>query len=537
MNFYNKPLGHRASDLPPRESGLPVSKDNFEQVSASQAAPYLPQAKLREIVIRKSGQSQSTLISLCLFQSETFSTEKGQRVLLNAGGSVWGMRWAPLRNRGGRQYLTIGGYKGNSEEHHILGQAQKSKTDVGGGGGDDGGDNEMMGCIQIWGFPQLGDDTNLTMHQPRLDMCILHERGVVFDLKWGPFGWHDDEKVIKDKNTLPRLGFLAVAFGDGSFSVYNIPYPTSLRKHFDVSDQETLYVKVKEPVFTGKMEGTLLWRLAWNSYNQIATGCTNGHICLWNLESDLSGVKSRSVSAQEENEPLLCFPAHDAAISSINWIVFEGGLESYIISSGFDGKVMLHDLQDPYDPTLLVRVRGFCLSFSYSYAMNAILFGDAEQSIRYLKPGEEDPKRPNKTGPTMDGDDEVDQCNLHVIGIAFHKGGSWDVDVSDYSPFMASVGAEGALKLTNMNRLRHRSLKLTQAILYHLKWIDGKLHMIENFPDEVYSSQMTSNPSYDGLIVGEASLQRVRFNPNPGSMAFLASAGAAGTVRVERFFL
>ena len=57
-------------------------------------------------------------------------------------------------------------------------------------------------------------------------------------------------------------------------------------------------------------------------------------------------------------EPLLCFPAHDAAISSINWIVFEGGLESYIISSGFDGKVMLHDLQDPYDPTLLVRVRG-----------------------------------------------------------------------------------------------------------------------------------------------------------------------------------
>ena len=83
---------------------------------------------------------------------------------------------------------------------------------------------------------------------------------------------------------------------------------------------------MKEPVFTGKMEGTLLWRLAWNSYNQIATGCTNGlsiifviflvqvicvvffsywdaygvgHICLWNLESDLSGVKSRSVSAQE----------------------------------------------------------------------------------------------------------------------------------------------------------------------------------------------------------------------------------------------
>lgn len=99
--------------------------------------------------------------------------------IINAGGSIWGLDFVPKPSSDKRsdQYLAIGGYN-TTTEHHLLCE----DVDV----------DHKLNAIQIWKCKSLA-----SRFTPSLDMCILHDFGVVVDLKWCPFSVYDNKVGYK----------------------------------------------------------------------------------------------------------------------------------------------------------------------------------------------------------------------------------------------------------------------------------------------------------------------------------------------------
>ncbi|KAI9337686.1 WD40-repeat-containing domain protein [Zopfochytrium polystomum] len=481
----------------PKIVGVRPNVNGWEVVeeSAAKDAKYFPH--LAEMALTLTvGNDEGVDLDLGLFQTYAYPNGR-ERALLNAGGSVWGLDWAPSDNPG-KQYLAVGGYKGNCEEHHLLGVVQESNEP-----------GDMNGCLQIWAVPSMTD-----RNPPYLEMGILHEKGVIYDLKI--------ETATTADGELPRLGMLAVAFGDGSVCLLTVPHPSSLRKHWGIPEGTTIFVKPNEFAFTSKLEG-LPWRISWDANGlAFATGCTSGGL--------------------ESERPQLYFPVHDSAIYSLEWLgppksqartgePFQRQ-NNLIVSGGCDGRIMMVDLRDAFGSIQMFRIRGFATCAVFSSFLNGFLISDAEHSVRFFRPGEVDPK-----ASKSQSEDDPNQRNIHTSGIASHPGGLWDLDTSPYLPCIVSVGADGFCKITNANRLGQRSHKLTQAILYRLELKeDGRLAVGDGLPDEVYYQIVSKGETPRAFKEPEIAIQKVRFNRNADRLHMVASAGVAGLVRVETVY-
>jgi hypothetical protein len=65
---------------------------------------------------------------------------------------------------------------------------------------------------------------------PRLALGLVHSHGRVWDMKWLPaaIGWTPPNSSAAAQAAVARLGFLCVAFGDGSVMVVAVPHPSAL---------------------------------------------------------------------------------------------------------------------------------------------------------------------------------------------------------------------------------------------------------------------------------------------------------------------
>lgn len=76
------------------------------------------------------------------------------------------------------------------------------------------------GLVQFWNLGALslgdGDSGNV---RPRLEFCLAHDFGYVYDMEWCPSGCYDDA----------RLGLLAVACSDSHVYVYSVPQPCKVK--------------------------------------------------------------------------------------------------------------------------------------------------------------------------------------------------------------------------------------------------------------------------------------------------------------------
>lgn len=155
---------------------------------------------------------------------------------MNVGGSIWGLDFAPKPspNKSSDQYLAIGGYN-STTEHHLLSE----DVDI----------NNKFNAIQIWKCRSY-----TSKFKPVLDMCILHDFGVVVDFKWCPFSVYDEEVITrKDQITqdlihhvyLQRLGILAAMFNNGTIRLFVVPHPQNVRKNNELSLEDTVYSKVQ----------------------------------------------------------------------------------------------------------------------------------------------------------------------------------------------------------------------------------------------------------------------------------------------------
>lgn len=145
--------------------------------------------------------------------SQSIKNKRGY--ILNTGISIWALEYIPKpasMHHDPIQYLAIGGYN-SIHEHYTM-------TD----------NPPVKNAIQIY---QTTSDTTPS-NPPKLDLCILHDFGVIVDFKWCPYSVYD---------TTDKLGILAILFGNGQIKVLVVPHPQHIRNQEEISTDETLYRK------------------------------------------------------------------------------------------------------------------------------------------------------------------------------------------------------------------------------------------------------------------------------------------------------
>lgn len=143
--------------------------------------------------------------------------------ILNTGGSIWGLDWCPkpAASVGDPhvQYLAVGGYVGTTDEHHAIGERTGGKGALQVWKIDSRLGRWVSGCAEVRGrnsdgvyerrdilrygtfdlsFPHLHAPSadQEESRRPTLQLCILHDYGCVWDMKWCPYGTYEVSDTI-----------------------------------------------------------------------------------------------------------------------------------------------------------------------------------------------------------------------------------------------------------------------------------------------------------------------------------------------------
>lgn len=113
------------------------------------------------------------------------------------GGSITKIAWCPTSNNNCDQIISVAINLNPNEELHL----------------NDRNSNNN-GLVQFWNFGLLNflERSNLL---PKLEFCIAHNYGHVYDMEWCPSGCHDTN----------RLGLLAIACSDSHVYIHHIQQP------------------------------------------------------------------------------------------------------------------------------------------------------------------------------------------------------------------------------------------------------------------------------------------------------------------------
>ncbi|KAI9031877.1 hypothetical protein CLU79DRAFT_693757 [Phycomyces nitens] len=156
---------------------------DYKLVSQSEASAYFPKdadpIKVNVGVSTKSNIEIPVRDSVCL---DTYMDYK-KSFILNTGGAIWSLDFCPKvpskDSHPNIHYLAVAGYRSPDPERYPIDVYQPTGT--------------YLNCIQIWRF-----DLSLrgAQRQPVLDMCLLHDYGIVIDAKWCPYGAYEEVKII-----------------------------------------------------------------------------------------------------------------------------------------------------------------------------------------------------------------------------------------------------------------------------------------------------------------------------------------------------
>ncbi|ORX79502.1 WD40 repeat-like protein [Anaeromyces robustus] len=362
--------------------------EDFEIVPEKKALQYLHHANKIDVKFQNRKSKAEELETVDPFQSVSCKNSDHLGYIFNTGGSVWGLDWCPIVGKE-TQYIAVGGFNGTTDKHYVIGEKKSEK-----------------GCIQLWNVGKLSDENNDEIITPFLDLIILHDYGYVSDLKWCPYGGYEVESLFEakkkndpsiKKGVLPRLGILAASFGDGSTKIFVIPHPHTLKESLGVDKDQPLYVKLT-PILRFSHPDTLLWKCSWGHNKLLAVACTNGCIAVYNIQKLLS---SSEIKKDENSDPYLFFPAHDACIQKVEFydemkairqhywgktIESEDDIHdpSLLISCSNDGKLSIYDLRDPWTNCTLVRLRAFFITTSWVPHLDSIILGTMDNDVRML---------------------------------------------------------------------------------------------------------------------------------------------------------
>lgn len=133
-----------------------------------------------------------------------------------------------------------------------------------------------------------------------------------------------------------------------------------------------MIVRIESSRCTFALEGTKALVVSWGGHRKIAAGYVNGKyvlvntncdfltqgigaVVVWNMEAALGGGDSNAVENSRKYIEL-SFNILDASVRCIAWRGFND--PDRLLVAGYDGRLMLLDINDPFIPFTLQRARG-----------------------------------------------------------------------------------------------------------------------------------------------------------------------------------
>jgi WD40 repeat protein len=361
------------------------------------------------------------------------------------------------------------------------------------------------GCIQLWEVPvECLDVAKEPLTQPRLDVVLCHDFGTVFDLRWCPVGCY--QKV--GESDFPRLGVFAATFHDGSLRVFSVPHATALRSVFGCQDdlKNPLFVRLR-PVFSSVLKEGTYTRVSWKVEGDrvlLATGTATGEAVVF----DLSQLPD-STGLENIYPPIFFRKEHQFFLRSIAWAERseQGGR---FVTSGYDGKLMISNLDDYQESDVLRRHNGFLTDVLWRADLEGIFFACSDNTVRYI-PDYDRTKNP-----------------ISIV----HRSGIWSLDASKHHTFIASASADGSVQIANVMRQRARDIKNIQVPVYRVLY---------NYEDPSALTFCENEPAQEAMFQKadmrfwplECIIYAARFHPEAYASTWIVSGGRTGVVRIE----
>lgn len=300
------------------------------------------------------------------------------------------------------------------------------------------------------------------------------------------------------------LGTLAVSMMDGRVLVLDIPSTDA--KCIQVTPRTILQVP-----------GSSCFSVAWGGDARLASGCTNGHIAVWDVDAS--------------DKPLVDAPVHDTLVSAVSWQMLPplntsgspnlAARPQILLSVGWDGSEYVTDVLDMYATARFAHSREprYAAVWAPWNGSWIVDMGDHQFGAVSLR--------------------THDVGKHHVIG--FHHGRILALDASAFHPFVASGSADGSVHISNAlqvskrkaiepgGRLMHKRFRLVQRdessfTLRHGYYPEGVLPTAQGQKQAVFSVDR-----WDPAV----GVTSVAWCPNASHALLLASGTGIGLVRIE----
>ncbi|OXV11615.1 hypothetical protein Egran_00624 [Elaphomyces granulatus] len=312
---------------------------------------------------KKSSQHSSTMKKVDGSASTSETQEKKVREgwILNLGNKVQCLAWAPNQDSL-VQYLAVAVVisEQQKEEFRVSGELKGAPAFT--------PSDPYPAALQIWSFKARDGE----MYTKSLDMAFEPKLRLVLCTDWGDLrriSWCPVARTPREEDEPKRLGLLAGIWGDGSVKILDVTV--------DGDSGATEYYKVTSAAFSCKPPSTVCTCLTWLSPSDIAVGCANGFVAIWNIASlPATEIESSPV-------PYFYMQLHSTYILNISSAYPQH--PHLLGTTSMGGQTRLTSILDPQkDMVDTVRMRMGSMQMSYSPVLQAFFSHDENDFVRLL---------------------------------------------------------------------------------------------------------------------------------------------------------
>ena len=427
-------------------------------------------------------------------QSEASAPQERNGWLINSGGRIYGMDWAPNQEED-TQYLAIASSKKPPAGHPERTAFEPTQP--------------YAASIQIWAFASSKERELSFMDMtkiPRLVQVVCTEWGSVRRIQWCPVA--RSPAVLQQSPA--SIGLLAGIWSDGYVRILDVkvdPCDNDPLKvhgklgseyHYGSSTNAHISsVKYQGSAFASKPPGTICTCLTWLSSTSIVAGCANGSVAIWNIAISILQAKdsmtpeTSTIEAQFIPTRLLAgaegksgaVPHFYHALHS-SYIL---GLSStyplypyFLLTTSMDGYTRFTDIRSPHvDYVTTARNRIAGLPIVYSPQIQSAIAAEDNDLIRAL------PLR------RFFQSTHIARTNGPVMTLSAGKA---------HASLLAG-SADGEVIVTNPIRrmLGRRDVVQWQQIWFKHEWVRAKKPMRSEGPPDDRSEEMV----LDGEVAAE----------------------------------
>ncbi|KAK2767838.1 hypothetical protein FQN54_003999 [Arachnomyces sp. PD_36] len=352
--------------------------------------------------------------------------------IINVGEKVNCVDWAP-NQEGNTQYLAISAAKEQPLPDEDSGEElEKAPAFT--------PSEPTPASIQVWTFEAEENDEiikGLNMESaPSLRAVICTEWGDSRRFCWCPMG--RVERKGETSDTI-NLGLLAGIWGDGFVRVLDV----QLKKNHEGVE----YLNYQTSFFAARPPSTVCTCVTWLSPNDIAVGCANGFVAVWNL-----AIPPKD-DPQAIPKPYVYVPIHVTYILNI-----ASAYPTYphlFTTTAMDGQTRQFSILDPQkDLVDSTRMRIGSAQLTYSPHLRSFLYTDESDVFRIV--------------PVRRFFSSMSACKLFSSVSALANSSRWH-------PSLLGGGTNGSAIVTNpLRNLLHSKDKHFQQNWFVHEWIPAK---------------------------------------------------------------